>query len=141
MSIPDRLSADLELPEQRLLRDGDRMQDYAGAFLRGDITAQQYSELTLAEINRRAPLDPLLPLGQPLSPHLVEVVEPISSESETVEIAEIKPIQPLPSEASPTESDIARPQNPDAERATVLAQAFVTGRIRAGDFLRLIRDC
>jgi hypothetical protein len=116
MSMPDHVSPDLELPEQHLLRDGDRMQDYAGAFLRGDITAQQYSELTLAEINRRAPIDPLLPLGEPEPQPIVEPVREVA-------------IEP------------ARAQHSDSDRATVLAEAFVSGRIRGGDFLRLIRDC
>lgn len=126
MSIPDRVSPDLELPEQQLLRDGDRMQDYAGAFLRGDITAQQYSKLTLAEINRRAPIDPVMPVGDPVP---AAAVEPVHEAAPASRVAPAPPV------------GAARRQQTDGDRATVLAEAFVSGRICGADFLRLIRDC
>lgn len=126
MGIADHVSSDPGLPEQHLLRDGDRLQHYASAFLRGEITAEQYSTLTLAEINRRAPLDPLLPLGEDneptVPPRVVVVVH----------------------EEPPTPPAVVQPPTPrlaDRDRSFVLARAFATGRIRGGDFLRLIRDC
>lgn len=125
MSIPDPVSADPLLPEQHLLRDSDRLQDYAGAFLRGEITAAQYSEMTLAEISRRAPLDPMEPLAEPApEPPVVVHEEP--------------PVAPATSQHP---APVSRPHHTDADRSLVLARAFVGGRISGPDFLRLVRDC
>lgn len=130
MGIPDRASSDLEFPEQRLLRDGDRLQEYASAFLRGEITAEQYSALTLAEINRRAPIDPLLPLGDGDDDDGPDVPPPA-----VVRVVH----EDLP--MAPTVTRAHTPQLADRDRSLVLARAFATGRIRGADFLRLIRDC
>lgn len=133
MSIPDRVSLDPELPEQHLLRGGDRLQDYASAFLRGDITAVQYSEMTMAEINRRAPIHPLLRWGDPLDAPL-----------ESVPVKDVTPASPRVHERPPSSPVVAQAvphRHSDADRALVLARAFVGGRIRSTDFLRLIRDC
>lgn len=134
MSIPDRVSPDPELPEQHLLRGGDRLQDYASAFLRGEITGVQYSEMTLAEINRRAPIDFLVPLGDdPVEAAPVQVVS-VQVVSEQRRVPEGLP-------AAPTVTSASAQQHGEADRSIVLARAFVGGRIRSTDFLRLIRDC
>ncbi len=84
--------------------------------------------MTLAEINRRAPIDPLLPLGARdedgpvVSPAVVHLVH---EEPPTVPVVVQAPMRQLA----------------DRDRSIVLARAFATGRIRGGDFLRLIRDC
>ena len=129
MGIAEHVSADPGLPEQHLLRDGDRLQAYASAFLRGEITADQYSTLTLAEINRRAPLDPLLPLGEDGGPAVTPRV--------VVVVHEEPPTPPPP----PAVVQPPAPRLADRDRSIVLARAFATGRIRGNDFLRLIRDC
>ena len=126
MGIPDRVSSDLKLPERRLLRGRDRLQDYAGAFLRGEITAEQYATSTLAEINRRAPVDPLLPSGE-------------DDESVTP-----TPVAHLVHEDPPRAPAIIQAPAPrlvDRARSIVLARAFVKGHLDSVDFLRRIRDC
>lgn len=148
MSIPDRVSPDLELPEQHLLRDGDRIQEYACAYLNGELTAQQYSALTLAEISRRAPVDlpmvdlppdepvqlaDVLPVGRDLTP------EDPAPEDPTPHVPVALPPDPVQIARRPAQA--ARPQRTDADRSLVLAEAFVSGRVRGTDFLRLIRDC
>lgn len=131
MGIADHVSSDPGLPEQQLLRDGDRLQSYASAFLRGEITAEQYSALTLAEINRRVPIDPLLPLGAG------DEDEPVVPPPPAVVVHLVHEEPPMP----PTVIRAPTPRLADRDRSIVLARAFATGRIRGGDFLRLIRDC
>ena len=122
MGIPDRVSSAPGLPEQHLLRDPDRLQDFAGAFLRGEITVEQYSQMTLAEINRRASIDPLMPLGQPVRRPDPERLHEV----------------PL---SAPVTGAAPRAVGSGDDRASALAQAFVGGRLHATEFLRLIRDC
>jgi hypothetical protein len=120
MGILDHATSGSELPEQHLLRDHDRVREFAAAFLRGEITVEQYSQRTIAEISGRAPLEVLVPAEPPASV-AVSVAAPVDVVGP---VAEIAPVHAQ-----------------DAGRALVLARAFVSGRISGSDFLRLIRDC
>lgn len=119
MSVPDDMrqqSASTErssLPEQDLLRDPDRFRDIVGAFLRGEITADEYSEMTMAEIGRRD------------SAGLVEDVAPAPAPGAPVLTGRIR--------ADERRSEPRR-------SPTVLASDFVSGALSAPQFLRLIRS-
>lgn len=117
MAVPGQVSPDPHLPEQRLLRAGDRLQDYAEALLRGEITAYEYGDLAMAEINRRSAMDPLLPSGEVVAVPPGEVV------------------------AVPQAVSDVLPERRDRDRPIVLARTFVDGGICSTEFLRLVRDC
>lgn len=75
---------DPDLPEQRLLRDPNRLDDIVGAFLRGEITAVEYSEMTLAEINERAASEQVIAPDPPAAaPHPPQVVVAAGGDSAT----------------------------------------------------------
>ena len=85
MSVPLE-SEDLpQLPEQELLASPDSLRAFGEAFLRGEIDAARYSELTLAELSTRASTDPTVELADPALPSspVMRLVEPVIRPGDT----------------------------------------------------------
>lgn len=85
MSVPLE-SEDLPLlPEQELLASPDSLRAFGEAFLRGEIDADRYSELTMAELSTRAVADPSVELADPSLPSsaVMRLVEPVIRPGET----------------------------------------------------------